>query len=177
MVAITPDAELGLLGALAGAVIGGMIAWFAGIKAAKKVAELQVIRERQIEEEEASTVKAMLDVEIELNLQMLGEAEAWLERQPTDYSGIQWLAVNTCPRWSTVIWEHSILLVHRALPADRIMAVQKLYNSLRLLTATWETAVSIVARKEDYAALVSVTRCRELMRNLLQVGNPLKDIH
>jgi hypothetical protein len=171
---VTPDAKLGLIGALAGAIIGGAIAWFAGIKTANRAAVLTELHDKKIEGEEAATVRAMLDVEIEMNLQMLRDEQARLQSQPEDVTAFEWLALHPSPQWSTVVWERSVLRVHHALSKSEILNVQKLYNSLHSMTVAREAAVRVIERGQHYEARVSFNRAKELMNGVLANGNPLR---
>jgi hypothetical protein len=171
---VTKDAELGLIGALAGAVVGGLIAWMAGIKAANKGANLAALSDRKKEEEAAHTVRAMLDAEIELNLQMLREEKARLGNQPEDRTAFEWLSFHPCPKWSTVVWEHSVLLVHRALLPSQAAAVQKVYNLLHSLTVARKGVAKVLERGGHIQAEVSFDRAKEIMLELLANGNPLR---
>ncbi|HEX3741371.1 MAG TPA: hypothetical protein VHV29_16855, partial [Terriglobales bacterium] len=140
---ITQDAKVGLIGALGGAVIGGLIAWFAGIRAANRTAVLEAARDQKKEAEEDATVRAMLDVEIDLNLNMLRQEQARLKDQPEDATSFEWVAMHPCPQWSTVVWEHSVLLVHRALNPEQVIAVQRVYTLLHSLTVARTAVVRV----------------------------------
>ncbi len=171
---VTPDAKVGLLGALAGAIVGRAIAWFVGIKSANRAAVLADKRDERLEREEAKTVRAMLDVEIEMNLQMLREEKDRLDDQPEDATAFEWMARHPCPEWSTVVWERSVLHVHRALSPKETLAVQKLYNSLHSLTVARESVTSILARGQHHEAEVSFRRAKDLTNKVLEAGNPLR---
>lgn len=171
---ITQDAKVGLIGALAGAVIGGLIAWFAGIKAANRTAVLEAARDRKKEAEEDATVRAMLDVEIELNLNMLREEEARLKDQPEDATSFEWIAMHPCPQWSTVVWEHSVLLVHRALEPKQVIAVQGVYTLLHSLTVARNAVVRVIEEGGHHKAEVAYRRSKQIMGELLKQGNPLR---
>ncbi len=171
---ITQDAKVGLIGALGGAVIGGLIALFAGIKAANRTAVLEAKRDQKKEDEEAATVKAMLDVEIELNLSMLRQEAGRLKEQPEDATSFEWLAVHPCPQWSTVVWEHSVLLVHRALKPEQVIAVQRVYTLLHSLTVARNAVVSVIEQGGHHKAEVAFRRSNQIMGELLNQGNPLR---
>ena len=140
----------------------------------RQAGKLEEARDRKMETDEASTVQAMLDVEIELNLEMLREEEARLKNQPEDATAYEWLAFHPCPRWSTVVWENSVLRVSRALEPKQVIAVQKVYNSLHSLTVAREAVARVIESGGHHKATVAFERAKGIMGELLGDGNPLR---
>lgn len=168
---------LGLIGALGGAIVGGFIGWGAALSAARKAEQLAKQRQQRSEEEQRRIVREMLGIEIELNLTMLSDDMYMtdIERRPSDRSGIEWLAVHPCPRWSTTVWDRSVLLLSPGLSEKQVKAVQYLYCCLHSITVARESLSSVYLRTEKYQNSIRFyERARELADAAIRLGNPLR---
>jgi hypothetical protein len=160
-----------LVSAVVGALVGGLIGWRASLTAVRQTEELA--HKREIEQ--AQTLRKMVESEIDYNLKALQEDAERLKEWPQDITGIQWTALHPCPRWSTVVWEHSVSMLALSLDRPEALAVYTFYSSLQSLTYARETLMKIEleSRHPQLEHDVPYSRIERLTKEIQSVGNPL----
>lgn len=164
-----------LISAVVGALVGGLIGWRASLKAVRQTEELAQLRER----EQSETLRKMVESEIEYNLRALQEDVERLQTWPTNITGIAWTALHPCPRWSTVVWEHSVPLLALSLDRRETLAVYTFYSSLQSLTSARETLMKIQLESQhpQLEEDVPFSRIEKLSAEIRSAGNPLLPAH
>lgn len=166
------DAVFGLLGASFGALVGAgislLVLW--------RTNRFARLRDEQAEQVRQQAVRTLVKAEIDLNLQMLRDEAALidLDNRPDDMSGIEWVASQPCPEWSTVAFAQTVGQFHAALTDAQIRSVQAFYGGLRSYSTARANLSAVFARPQSYKYVsVPYDKADALLAELLRTRNPL----
>lgn len=166
------DAVFGLLGASFGALVGAgislLVLW--------RTNRFARLRDEQAEQLRQQAVRTLVKAEIDLNLQMLRDEAALidLDNRPDDMSGIEWVASQPCPEWSTVAFMQTVGQFHAALTDAQIRSVQAFYGSLRSYSTARANLSAVFARPQSYKYVsVPYDKADAMLAELLRTRNPL----
>lgn len=174
---ISPDAMMGLIGTLVGAVIGALVSIIAVYLTSKQ----QQRHESAARAERNRAALSLVRLEIDHNISVLTE---YLEiinldnpiRIAANQSGNEWTASHPAPNWSTLAWENALTDLLGVVPQERILEVFSLYSHLRAFSLATELAISYHHKGLDYAVVATAFFVQEQLAEKLQkAGNPLRE--
>ncbi len=174
---ISPDATIGLIGTLVGAVIGALVSIIAVYLTSKQ----QQRHESAARAERNRAALSLVQSEIDHNRSVLTE---YLEivsldnpiRIAANQSGNEWTASHPAPNWSTVAWENALADLLGVVPQEKILEVFSLYSHLRAFTLATELATSYHHKGLAYEVVATAFLVQEqLAEKLQEAGNPLRE--
>ncbi len=159
---------------LIGAIVGGLIAGFASLKAVDKANTLAKIDEANAQTRKQTIIRTLLSTEVQTNLDMLKSDEEYVDANPSDVTRIHHAGVTPCPQWSRDVWRESILSLSGALNDEEIASTQKLYAALDTISSARQNLHNAVTTKDRYDETnTPYMFYRAVASALIEQGNPL----
>ena len=159
---------------LIGAIVGGLIAGFASLKAVDKANTLARVEEANALKRKQTIIRTLLFTEVQTNLDMLKSDEEYVDANPPDVSRIHHAGVTPCPQWSRDVWRESILSLSGALNDAEIASTQKFYAALDTISSARHNLHIAVTTGDRYDQTETpFTFYRAVASALIELGNPL----